>query len=130
MKKTIEVVCAIIQHDKKFLCVQRSSSMSLPLMWEFPGGKVDDGEDYQEALVREIHEELSCEISVVKYVASSLYSYDFANIHLHAYLCKVNNGEVVISEHADFCWLEKDDLNMLDWAAADIPIIETIINTI
>ena len=85
MKKQIEVVGAIIFNDDKVLCAQRNENMSLPLMWEFPGGKIEKGESEIEALKREISEEMLCDLEVGDKVTSTSYEYDFGIVNLHTY---------------------------------------------
>jgi len=125
----IPVVCAIIENNAKILCAQRSSSMSLALKWEFPGGKIEDYEDPEVALIREIEEELGIVVSIKKALNPSEYSYSPGKVvRLIPFICEVENAEqVVAKEHSQIRWLSKDKMSELDWAAADIPIVEEYI---
>lgn len=128
MKKVINVVGAVIVEDGKILCVKRGPSKSLPLLWEFPGGKIEVGEDPCEALKREIKEEMLCKIEVGDMVEQTLYNYDFGEVNLTTYLCKLVEGEPKLTEHVDLLWLYPKELTKLDWAPADIPAVEKLLN--
>jgi 8-oxo-dGTP diphosphatase len=118
------VTCAIIKHKKKTLVVQRSSKMSLPLKWEFPGGKIENGESEEECIVREIKEELNLEIEVLNKLRSSTFDYSNISIELIPFIAKQIGGEIMLIEHTDYKYLSKDELMSLDWAEADIPIVK------
>jgi 8-oxo-dGTP diphosphatase len=126
MKKNIHVVGAVIIENDKILCAQRGPSKSLPLKWEFPGGKIEAGETPQEALSREIKEEMQCIVEVGNQVEHTVYEYDFGIINLTTYYCKLIEGKPVLTEHVAMKWLAPDELKSLDWAPADIPAIETV----
>lgn len=126
MKKNIYVVGAVIVKAGKVLCAQRGPDKSLPNLWEFPGGKIEAGETEQEALIREINEELACEIAVGKKIEYTAYEYDFGIVHLTTYYCRIVAGTPVLTEHLDSKWLLPEELAGLDWAPADIPAIEKI----
>lgn len=126
MKKNIHVVGAVIINDHKVLCAQRGPDKSLPLLWEFPGGKIEDNETPQAALKREIEEEMHCKIEVGEQVEHTVYEYDFGIVHLTTFYCKLTEGNPVLTEHVDIKWLETKDLKSLEWAPADIPAIEKI----
>ena len=128
--KQIEVVAAIIIKDNRILCTQRSKHKYsyISEKFEFPGGKVEDGETEVEALVREIQEELSIDIAVQSKFLTIEHVYpDFA-IKMHSYICSSNNEEIKFLEHINHCWLLKEELMKLDWAAADLPIVNKLIN--
>ena len=122
----VEVVAAVIQKDNKIFCAQRNLSKSMGGKWEFPGGKIETGETREEALVREIKEELDSEIKVDKYLMTVEHDYPTFHITMHAYLCTLVKGELTLKEHNDSVWLTKEDLLSLDWADADIPIVNKI----
>lgn len=125
--KEIYVVAAIIKSEGKIMCAQRSASMTLSELWEFPGGKIEGDETHQEALKREIKEELELEISVNDALfAEVVHSYDFGRVHLAAYLCDLVSGVPVLAEHKAIKWLESHELKGLTWAPADIPIVEKL----
>ncbi|MCD8777879.1 (deoxy)nucleoside triphosphate pyrophosphohydrolase [Mammaliicoccus sciuri] len=130
MKKQIEVVGAIIFNDDKVLCAQRNENMSLPLMWEFPGGKIEKDESEIEALKREISEEMLCDLEVDDKVTSTSYEYDFGIVNLHTYKCKLKEKMPTLTEHKSIQWLDVKDLETLEWAPADIPAVKIIVDEV
>lgn len=122
------VVAAIIFHDERILCVQRGISRFpyISYKWEFPGGKVEIDEKYEFALKREIVEELKMEIIVDDVFLRVDHSYQDFAITLHSYLCKCENPSFKLTEHLDFKWLLREELEQLDWAEADKPIVELL----
>lgn len=124
-KKTIDVAAAVIHHDNKYLCVQRPESelSYISKKYEFPGGKIESGESVNDALIREINEELRMSIKPIKMLTIVKHEYPDFIINLYAILCSVNNNELTLTEHIDYKWLAKESLKHLDWAAADIPIV-------
>jgi 8-oxo-dGTP diphosphatase len=126
MKKNIYVVGAVIIENGKILCAQRGPAKSLPLKWEFPGGKIEEGESPQEALRREIKEEMLCQIEIGEQVEDTVYEYDFGIVHLTTFTCKLVEGEPVLTEHVAIKWLLPEELKQVDWAPADIPAIEKL----
>jgi len=128
MKKNIHVVGAVIIEKGKILCAQRGKNMSLPLLWEFPGGKIEKGESPNEALQREIKEEMLCEIDIGEQVEHTVYEYDFGIVHLTTFKCKIIKGTPILTEHEAVKWLTPHELPLLDWAPADIPAINKLVN--
>lgn len=126
MKKNIHVVGAVIVEDGKILCAQRGETKVLPLKWEFPGGKIEAGESPQQALIREIHEEMHCKIEVSNQIEHTVYEYDFGIVHLTTFYCKPIQGNPVLTEHVAIKWLSPEELESLEWAPADIPTIEKL----
>lgn len=126
MKKNIYVVGAVIVEDEKILCAQRGLTKALPLKWEFPGGKIEDGESPQEALQREINEEMHCKIHIGEEIDYTAYEYDFGIVHLTTFYCKLIEGIPILTEHVSIKWLYPNELASLDWAPADIPTIEKL----
>jgi 8-oxo-dGTP diphosphatase len=125
--KYVKVVGAVIVDEKdKILCAKRSKKMSMPGMWEFPGGKVEQDEDEKEALKREIKEELLCEIEVGTKIAETLHQYPSITVMLITYYATVLNGVPVNKEHEELVWIEKEKLKTLDWAEADIPTVKLL----
>ena len=130
MTKTIEVVAGVIFREGKVLCVQRAEHEReyISLKWEFPGGKVEVGESREEALVREIAEELVVEIHELQYLTTVEHSYPDFHLIMHAYTCALKAGEVELQEHVDLKWLAVGELDQLDWAAADVPVVNLLKN--
>jgi 8-oxo-dGTP diphosphatase len=127
----IDVACSIIEGPEGVLCALRSATMSLPLVWEFPGGKIEPGESAQAALVREIREELAVMIEVLQVLPVSDHSYVPGRlIRLHPFVCRITSeASPVAGEHAEIRWIRKEDLRSLDWAAADVPVLEHYLNS-
>jgi 8-oxo-dGTP diphosphatase len=129
LKKVIKVVAAIIENEQKeLLCALRSPEMTLPTMWEFPGGKVEKDEDIYSALIREINEELQCAIETQNLFNEHIHEYDTFIIHLLSIKCKIIEGTPIPSEHSKLIWLKRENLNSLKWAPADIPAVEQLIH--
>ncbi|KIY20630.1 (deoxy)nucleoside triphosphate pyrophosphohydrolase [Mesobacillus subterraneus] len=130
MKKLVKVVAAIIENDKnEILCALRSPEMAIPNMWEFPGGKVETGEDLYSALQREIDEELKCMIETSDDIFNdTTHEYDTFIINLLSIKCKIISGTPIPSEHSKLIWLKRENLASLKWAPADIPAVEQLIH--
>ena len=124
----LTVVCAIIYMQNKILVTQRSPKMKLPLKWEFPGGKLEKDESEIECIKRELKEELNIEIRIIERLSSSVHDYTDFKIHLIPYVVQYKSGEIILTEHAAFQLIEKNDLNTLDWAEADLPIVRALLN--
>lgn len=120
---TIDVTCAIINLKNKTLVVQRSEHMKLPLKWEFPGGKVEVGESEEACIKREIKEELNIEIELISRLTPSIFDYPNLSVQLIPFLAEYIEGEIILSEHKQYQLLTKDKLHDLDWAEADVPIL-------
>lgn len=123
--KTIEVVAAIIKHDNKIFTTRRSYG-DFENMWEFPGGKIEAGETQEEALIREIKEELELDIEVSKYLTTV--DYDYPNFHLtmHCFICNICGGELHLNAHNDAKWIILDEVDNLKWVPADILVVEKL----
>jgi 8-oxo-dGTP diphosphatase len=128
--RIIPVVCAIIEQDGLVLCALRSEHMSLPGKWEFPGGKLEANELPEEALIREINEELNIEIKIIEALPIAEHAYiPEKTIQLIPFRCVIVSDETPTpTEHSELRWMKKDDLLQLDWAAADIPIVLNLLN--
>lgn len=127
--KKIVVVAAILVENTKVLCVQRGvhKLSYISKKFEFPGGKIEAGESNEQALVREISEELKVNIEVGQSFLTVEHEYpDFALV-MHSYLCKIKNMQTLqLTEHIDYKWLAAAELETLDWAAADVPIVKRL----
>lgn len=123
--KTIEVVAAVIRHGNQVFATQRGYG-EFEAGWEFPGGKMEPGETPQEALIREIKEELDTEIEVGELIETVEYDYPKFHLTMHCFMCTVKSGHLVLKEHEAAKWLTKDTLDSVDWLPADEAIIEKI----
>ncbi len=121
--KHIEVVAAIIIRDGKVFATQRGYG-EWKDWWEFPGGKIESGEKAEEALKREIWEELATEIEVGELLTTVEYDYPKFHLTMHCYLCSVVRGDLSLLEHEDARWLTKEDLNSVRWLPADVEVIK------
>jgi len=128
--KTIEVVAGVIKDKQGLtLAVQRgeSSKEYISKKWEFPGGKIEEGESREEALSRELSEELKIDTTVGELVMTVDHTYPDFRLIMHAFHCEIISGELTLTEHLDQRWLGASDLKDLDWAAADVPIVDKLI---
>ncbi len=127
--KKIEVVAGIIYFENKILCVQRPKNKLAYISekFEFPGGKIENGETQIDALKRELSEELNILPNIQSLFLTVVHEYPDFELTMHSYKCKVNNMEITLNEHIDYKWLTLQELNKLDWAAADIPIVNKLI---
>ena len=116
--KSIKVVAAVIRDGDKVFATERGYG-EFKDMWEFPGGKVERGEDEREALRREIREELSAEIAVDKYITTVECDYPSFHISISFYFCHVVSGSLILLEHENAIWLDLDNLSSLSWLEAD-----------
>ena len=123
--KTVNVVAAIIRDGNRIFATQRGYG-EFKDGWEFPGGKVEPGETPQEALKREIEEELETEIEVGEYLTTIEYDYPSFHLSMKCYWCRIIEGRPVLLEHEAARWLGKDELDSVDWLPADITIINMI----
>ena len=125
--KVIKVVAAIIVEGNKIFATQRGYG-DFKGGWEFPGGKIEAGESPQEALVREIKEELDTEIEVGDLVDTIEYDYPNFHLSMDCFWAKIVSGDLILKEHAAAKWLAKDELDSVEWLPADITLIEKIKN--
>ena len=123
--KTIEVVAAIIKKENTILATRRGYGEFIN-MWEFPGGKIEIGETREEALIREIKEELSINITIDTFVTTIDYDYPTFHLTMHCFLCTQSNGTLTLNEHNDAKWVHKPELNELDWLPADLAILDIL----
>ena len=122
-RKHIEVVAAIIKKDNTILATQRGYG-DLKDGWEFPGGKIEPGEAHDEALIREIKEELDIEIEIDTYIDTVEYDYPQFHLTMHCYKCRILDGQLMLKEHEASKWVSQDELNEIDWLAADRIVVE------
>lgn len=123
--KTINVVAAVIERGGKYFATQRGYG-EFKDWWEFPGGKIEPGETPEEALRREIREELEVEISVVRHITTVDYDYPSFHLHMACYLCHVVAGNLRLVEAEAAKWLSKDELSTVDWLPADRNVVDII----
>lgn len=123
--KTIEVVAAVIVRDNAILATQRGYG-DFAGGWEFPGGKVEEGETPEQALVREIAEELDAVISVDGFLTTVEHDYPGFHLTMHCYASHVVEGELTLLEHSAAKWLTRDLLDSVEWLPADLPVVATI----
>jgi 8-oxo-dGTP diphosphatase len=123
MKPHLHVACAIIEHEGRVLVAQRSETMSLPLKWEFPGGKLEQGETPEQCLARELREELALEIRIGQALPPAMHSYEAFRVTLYPFVCSLAGGVMRLHEHRAVAWVEPGCMAGLDWAAADLPVI-------
>ncbi len=121
--KSIEVVAAVIVDNDKIFATQRGYG-DFKDMWEFPGGKMEQGESREEALIREIQEELDTEISVDKFLCTVEYDYPTFHLIMHCFICSILKGDLVLREHEAAKWLNKNELYSVDWLPADIDVVK------
>ncbi|MCF0202803.1 MAG: (deoxy)nucleoside triphosphate pyrophosphohydrolase [Bacteroidaceae bacterium] len=127
--KHYNVVCAVVVHEGKILCMRRpkKGSPSTAGKWEFPGGKTEVGEQPEDALRRELREEMDYEVKVGKLITTVEYQYPDFSITLQAFLCSADNTTFNRKEHIDHRWCQPHELPKLDWAAADEELIEMLV---
>lgn len=125
--KTINVVAAIIIHENKVLATQRGYGEFLGL-WEFPGGKVEESESKELALVREIEEELEAKIDVKEWLHRIEYDYPNFHLSMDCYICHLTSKHLHLLEHQDARWLTKETLYSVNWIPADIEILDKILS--
>ncbi len=123
--KTLHVVCAVIRKDDKIFATQRGYG-EFKDGWEFPGGKIEPGETPQQALKREIHEELDTEINVGDQIETVEYDYPEFHLSMQCYWCNVVSGKLTLLEAEDARWLTKDTIESVDWLPADKELVQKI----
>ena len=125
-RKTIEVVAAIIRDDEGRIFATQRGYGEWKDWWEFPGGKIETGESREQALQREIREELAAEIEVGKLLRTINYDYPQFHLTMHCFLCRLTTGSVTLLEHEAAKWLAPSELTSVNWLPADIELIEEL----
>ena len=127
--KTIRVVAAVIRKDDKIFATQRGYG-ELKGGWEFPGGKIEEGETPQEALKREIEEELDTEISVGELIDTIEYDYPNFHLSMDCFWCEIVEGKLVLKEHEAARWLDRKTMDDVEWLPADVTLVGKIKETL
>ena len=123
--KVVKVVAAIIAQEGRIFATQRGYG-EFKDGWEFPGGKIEEGETPQQALVREIQEELDTEVEVGDLLGTVEYDYPTFHLSMQCFLCRIKAGSLNLKEHEAARWLAEDELDSVDWLPADIEVLEWI----
>jgi 8-oxo-dGTP diphosphatase len=126
MKKRIDIVGAVFTRNGKILAAKRSDTMALPGLWEFPGGKIEPGESPEQALLREIAEELRCVVEVKGRLTTTEHEYPFGTVTLSTYFVELKGADPRLTQHAEIRWLAKHELFDVEWAPADVPAVELL----
>ena len=126
----LEVCCAVIVRDRSVLATRRSKDMPHPLKWEFPGGKIKEGESPQACIIREIREELGVNIRVLDILSPLVHQYPGRSVRLLPLHCEISEAEetkeIVLAEHCEWQWVECRDLDGVDWLEADLGVVEQL----
>ncbi|MEE0235803.1 MAG: (deoxy)nucleoside triphosphate pyrophosphohydrolase [Bacteroidales bacterium] len=125
--KKIDVVAAILHRDGVYFATQRGYG-EFEGMWEFPGGKIEEGETAEFALMREIQEELGIDITIDKFLCTTEYDYPSFHLTMHCYICSIEAGEIVLREHKSARWLRPEELGCVEWLPADKDVISRLNN--
>jgi 8-oxo-dGTP diphosphatase len=127
LAEMLEVVCGVIENEVgEFLACLRPPGKHLAGLWEFPGGKIEADESPEQALIRELDEELAIEIKVAEPLGPVIWHYESLSIRLSPFLCHIVSGHLQLRAHAAYRWLSPNDFGDLPWAAADLPILAEI----
>ena len=126
MAKKIEVVGAVLINEDRVFAAKRGPGKSMAGYWEFPGGKVEADETPEEALARELREELKVDVTVGEFIVTATHEAGTAVIELSTYLCTIIEGVPILTEHEEFRWLPVSELSDVEWAPADIPTVELL----
>ena len=124
----IQVTCAIILKEDKVLVTQRSEHMTHPLKWEFPGGKIHKEESEEDCIKREIREELNIDIQILSKLSSQKFDFGDIQINLIPFVAGYLDGDIQLLEHKDYKWLNRKDLESVDWVPADVLVLKEFLN--
>jgi len=127
LNKTIDVVAGVIKKDGKFLIARRVKHKHMGGFWEYPGGKVDEGESDEESLQRELNEEFGVSVQVKQHLLNSFFRYEKINVNLKAYLVEHLSGDFILRDHDAICWITPEEFKDYEFAPADLPFNEYII---
>jgi 8-oxo-dGTP diphosphatase len=127
--KKVEVVAAVIYFGERILCVQRPENKYsyISKKYEFPGGKIEANESMHEALKRELLEELNISADIKELFLTVVHPYPDFELTMHSFVCEVQSQELTLNEHIDYKWLTLAEMPQLDWAAADVPIVNKLV---
>jgi len=130
--KRVEVVAAVIRNDRNILCVQRPQSKLnyISKKFEFPGGKIEQGESKEQALVRELNEELNLKVTVGDFLLTVVHQYPDFELTMHSFIVWIDHRDIILNEHIAKEWLLVEELLNLDWAAADLPIVHKLMENV
>lgn len=123
--KTVRVVAAVIRKDDKIFATQRGYG-EFKDGWEFPGGKIEEGETPEQALAREIKEELNTEIQVGELIGTIEYDYPKFHLSMDCFWCEIMQGGLELKEHEAARWMSKEELYSVDWLPADVGVVERV----
>ena len=130
MQKIINVACGIVCHQGKVLVTQRGPHKSNPLLWEFPGGKMEAGESVEKCLHRELLEELGIRVKIISSLSVTEYDYGDFSIRLHPLVGDFAGGNIRLSDHLNYVWATPESLTGFDWTPADIPVVTRFLKQI
>lgn len=122
----LKVVAALIFDGKRLLICKRPKNKALALLWEFPGGKLENGESGVEALKRECMEELSVDVEVMELFDEIQHDYDDFSVHISFYVCKIMSGTLSKNEHEELKWVQTEELLDYDFCPADFPVVKRL----
>ncbi|MDB4285640.1 (deoxy)nucleoside triphosphate pyrophosphohydrolase [bacterium] len=123
----IIVTAAVIEKDGKMLIARRKPGSSLAGLWEFPGGKLEEGEEPRDCLRRELHEEFGIDTEIGEHVMSNVHEYDHIKIELRSYRAKYTSGAIKLVDHDKIAWVKPEEFSQYDLAPADLPTVEVIL---
>lgn len=126
--KVIEVVAAIIKNEDKIFITRRSYG-EFADMWEFPGGKIEKGESQEEALIREIKEELELDINNLEYLTTVDYDYTKFHLTMYCFICRICGGTLNLNAHNDVKWVSINELSLYKWVPADVEVVQELLRS-